>query len=94
MLSVWATRSSSTAVRLSRRAGSTQMTIATSACLASKLDDILPKVADFPARHIGPRRHDAKEMLRTIGFNVRCLISKLLTVNSNNISLTMCIDAR
>ena len=38
--------------------------------LSSKLDKLLPQVEDFPSRHIGPRRHDAKEMLRILGFNV------------------------
>ena len=38
--------------------------------LSSKLDKLLPQVEDFPSRHIGPRRHDAKDMLRILGFNV------------------------
>ena len=40
------------------------------AVLPSKLDKLLPQVEDFPSRHIGPRRHDAKDMLRILGFNV------------------------
>jgi len=41
-------------------------------CLASmpsnKLDAIVPAVADFPARHIGPRKHDVRTMLKQLGF--------------------------
>ena len=29
----------------------------------TKLDEIIPPVADFPARHIGPRKHDARQVL-------------------------------
>ena len=36
----------------------------------SKLDELLPKVVDFPARHIGPRKHEAKDMLNEIGYAV------------------------
>ena len=36
----------------------------------TKLDEILPEVADFPARHIGPRKHDAKAMLAELGYKV------------------------
>jgi hypothetical protein len=39
--------------------------------VVSKLDEILPEVADFPARHIGPRKHDAKAMLAELGYKVR-----------------------
>ena len=41
-----------------------------SALSSSKLDKLLPQVEDFPSRHIGPRRHDAKDMLRVLGYNV------------------------
>ena len=41
-----------------------------SALSSSKLDKLLPQVEDFPSRHIGPRRHDAKDMLRILGYNV------------------------
>jgi hypothetical protein len=34
------------------------------------LYEILPDVADFPARHIGPRKHDAKVMLAELGYQV------------------------
>ena len=27
---------------------------------SSKLDEIVPLTVDFPARHIGPRKHDAR----------------------------------
>ena len=37
----------------------------------TKLDEFLPEVADFPARHIGPRKHDAAAMLETLGYKVR-----------------------
>ena len=36
----------------------------------SVLDEIVPEVADFPARHIGPRKHDAKVMLAELGYEV------------------------
>ena len=28
------------------------------------------RVEDFPNHHIGPRRHEAKAMLQTLGYNV------------------------
>ena len=34
----------------------------------SKLEQIVPVVADFPARHIGPRKHDARTMLKQLGY--------------------------
>lgn len=34
----------------------------------SKLDTILPPTEDFPARHIGPRKHDVRGMLKTLGY--------------------------
>ena len=37
----------------------------------SKLDELFWPVVDFPSRHIGPRKHEAKDMLRTIGYEVR-----------------------
>ena len=36
-----------------------------------KLDELLPHVSDFPGRHIGPRKHEAREMLKEIGYGVR-----------------------
>ena len=30
----------------------------------TKLDAIIPPVADFPARHIGPRKHDARSVVQ------------------------------
>ena len=35
-----------------------------------KLDELLPPVFDFPGRHIGPRKHEAREMLKEIGYSV------------------------
>jgi len=35
----------------------------------SKLDEILPHTVDFPARHIGPRKHDVRSMLKQLGYN-------------------------
>jgi len=34
----------------------------------NKLDAILPATVDFPARHIGPRKHDVRGMLKQLGF--------------------------
>jgi len=34
----------------------------------NKLDAILPPTVDFPARHIGPRKHDVRAMLKPLGF--------------------------
>ena len=34
----------------------------------SKLDTIMPVTVDFPARHIGPRKHDVRSMLKQLGF--------------------------
>lgn len=34
----------------------------------NKLDELFPRVEDFPAHHIGPRRHEAKAMLGELGF--------------------------
>ena len=36
----------------------------------NKLDELFPRVEDFPNHHIGPRRHEAKAMLQTLGYNV------------------------
>ena len=36
----------------------------------NKLDELFPRVEDFPAHHIGPRRHEAKAMLQILGYNV------------------------
>ena len=30
---------------------------------SSKLDEIVPLTVDFPARHIGPRKHDARYLV-------------------------------
>ena len=30
---------------------------------SSKLDEIVPVTVDFPARHIGPRKHDARYLV-------------------------------
>ena len=35
---------------------------------STKLEEIVPVVADFPARHIGPRKHDARTMLKQLGY--------------------------
>jgi len=35
---------------------------------STKLDTIMPITADFPARHIGPRKHDVRSMLKQMGF--------------------------
>ena len=35
---------------------------------SSKLDTIMPVTVDFPARHIGPRKHDVRSMLKQMGF--------------------------
>lgn len=36
----------------------------------NKLDELFPRVEDFPSHHIGPRRHEAKAMLAELGYNV------------------------
>ena len=36
----------------------------------NKLDQLLPDLFDFPARHIGPKKHDAADMLKELGFKV------------------------
>ena len=36
--------------------------------VSSKLEEMVPVTADFPARHIGPRKHDARTMLKQLGF--------------------------
>jgi hypothetical protein len=38
---------------------------------SSKLDELFARVEDFPAHHIGPRRHEAKAMLQELGYDVR-----------------------
>ena len=35
---------------------------------STKLDEIVPVTVDFPARHIGPRKHDARAMLKQLGY--------------------------
>ena len=37
----------------------------------NKLDELFPRVEDFPAHHIGPRKIEAKMMLQELGYNVR-----------------------
>ena len=37
----------------------------------NKLDELFPRVEDFPAHHIGPRKIEAKIMLQELGYNVR-----------------------
>ena len=39
-----------------------------SAMSAAKLDELFPPVVDFPSRHIGPRKHETKDMLKMIGY--------------------------
>jgi len=39
-----------------------------SSAAINKLDVIMPPVEDFPARHIGPRKHDVRNMLKQLGF--------------------------
>ena len=39
----------------------------------NKLDEIFPRVEDFPAHHIGPRKWEAKVMLQELGYNVSTL---------------------
>ena len=36
----------------------------------NKLDEILPRVEDFPSHHIGPGKLEAKVMLQELGYNV------------------------
>jgi len=35
---------------------------------STKLDTIIPATVDFPARHIGPRKHDVRGMLKQLGY--------------------------
>ena len=37
--------------------------------VSSKLEEMVPVTVDFPARHIGPRKHDARTMLKQLGFS-------------------------
>jgi len=37
--------------------------------VSSKLEEMVPVTVDFPARHIGPRKHDARAMLKQLGFS-------------------------
>lgn len=39
----------------------------------NKLDELFPRVEDFPAHHIGPRKIEAKIMLQELGYNVRSI---------------------
>ena len=57
---------------------------------SSKLDEIVPLTVDFPARHIGPRKHDARYLVimlsrRYQSNSLICLIeicSKLVLMKS------------
>jgi hypothetical protein len=40
----------------------------------NKLDELFPRVEDFPAHHIGPRKIEAKIMLQELGYNVRSFL--------------------
>ena len=51
----------------------------------SKLDEILPEIVDFPARHIGPRKHEAKMMLAELGYEVLYILSKMLICHNFNV---------
>lgn len=51
-----------------------------------KLDELFPTVVDFPARHIGPRKHEAKEMLELIGYKVKKGVAES-GMSSENIDL-------
>ena len=42
----------------------------------NKLDEIFPRVEDFPAHHIGPRKWEAKVMLQELGYNVSIVCIK------------------
>jgi len=35
---------------------------------STKLETIMPPTVDFPARHIGPRKHDVRNMLKQLGY--------------------------
>ncbi len=50
---------------------------------SNRLDELLPKVSDFPSRHIGPRKHQAQEMLETIGYHVSFVQFVVLPVDTN-----------
>jgi hypothetical protein len=72
-------RSTTTAVKLSNALvksstaglrGIRTSALRLTAVTTSNLDEILPEIADFPARHIGPRKHDAKIMLAELGYEV------------------------
>ena len=36
----------------------------------AKLDEFFPEVVDFPGRHIGPRKHESRAMLKDLGYSV------------------------
>ena len=42
------------------------------------------RVEDFPNHHIGPRRHEAKAMLQTLGYNVSNYQIEMITLISTN----------
>ena len=50
----------------------------------NKLDELFPRVEDFPSHHIGPRKIEAKIMLQELGYNVR----SFFMINSNCYSLS------
>ncbi len=60
------------ALRLGIRARRGRFAASMSSEASTFLDGILPeRVADFPSRHIGPRKEEAKHMLAAIGYKVR-----------------------
>ena len=42
------------------------------------------RVEDFPNHHIGPRRHEAKAMLQTLGYNVSNYQIEMISLISTN----------
>ena len=65
----------------------------------NKLDEIFPRVEDFPAHHIGPRRWEAKLMLQELGYNVSIFyikenksITNLYSFLLHPLILMLCIE--
>ena len=50
----------------------------------SKLDDLFPRVEDFPSHHIGPRKIEAKVMLQELGYNVSTSYINIYITASKN----------
>ena len=46
----------------------------TARLVSSKLDQIVPITADFPARHIGPRKHDARYRVTILSLNIAVIL--------------------